>query len=80
MEKKKLKKLVLNKSVVSSLTANEEIKIKGGAITDNCQTLIHEGCNPGYSWEDCTEDCTNECYTTDPWNFTCNPGCPGYTF
>jgi hypothetical protein len=79
MEKKKLSKLVLNKSVVSSLSQKEEVKIKGGAITNNCQTFIHEGCYPEYSWDDCSEDCTYTCNTAG--DFTCLiNNCQNYTY
>jgi hypothetical protein len=79
MKKKKLQKLVLSKSVVSSLSPEEKIKIKGRGITDRCQTFIHEGCPVGYSWEECSEECTYTCDTQ--WNFTCLiNNCVNYTY
>jgi putative aminopeptidase FrvX len=42
MEKKKLKKLVLNKNVVFSLSHKEEVKIRGGQYTN--ETLTGNTC------------------------------------
>ncbi|RZF60237.1 class I lanthipeptide [Sphingobacterium corticibacterium] len=63
-----MKKLKLNKTVISNLTREEAGQIVGGGITDGCQTLIHEGCPPGGSWDNCSNACTDACY-----GYTDNP-------
>ena len=56
-----MKKLKLNKTVISNLTREEAGKILGGGITDGCQTHVYEGCSPGATWEDCSYACTDAC-------------------
>jgi hypothetical protein len=56
-----MKKLTLNKSVISTLTREEAGKVMGGGITDGCQTAIYEGCDPGHSWDNCSNACSGYC-------------------
>lgn len=67
-----MKKLKLNKTVISNLTKEEAGKIIGGGITNGCQTQIYEGCGPGYTWDNCSYACTDIChgYTAKDCNVT----------
>ena len=59
-----MKKLTLNKIIISNLTKQEAGRIKGGGITDNdaCTTEIWDGCNGQYSEEPgCSLYCSNGC-------------------
>lgn len=56
-----MKKLTLNKIIISNLTKQEAGRIKGGGITDYCQTAIYEGCDPDHSWDNCSDECSDYC-------------------
>jgi hypothetical protein len=85
MEKKKLKKLVLTKNVVSSLTPEERIKIKGGTgfetMTGN--TCIADTCHGMTCGRICTYVCETliieGCDSDYSWNY-CSENCTDECF
>jgi hypothetical protein len=62
-------KLTLNKEVITNLTPNDQINIKGGERTNGCTTGstsgCTDGCGPFLTFWNCTDSyCTDDCLDT----------------
>jgi hypothetical protein len=57
--------LTLNKEIITNLTPNDQVNIKGGKRTDGCDTGVTSGCTDGCFTLGTLYNCTNSYCTND---------------